>query len=211
MPRSKKSIVPQSAETRDTMVHPFAKATGARDANVSIRLVQQAVSAMNFTIDLAKEKRAEQYQTALKLLQQINPQNELEGLLAVQMFGVHEAAMECLRRAVPIAEIPAARDSNLKHAVKLMGLFSRQLEALDRMRGKGQQKMTVERVNVESGGQAIVGQVDASRNWPTRDPESKAAAAEETLEHDPSDAVNSGSSKKAKKKKRKKTASKKRA
>ena len=210
MPRSKKSIVPQSAETRGTVAHSFTEATGARDSKVSIRLVYQAVSAMNFPIDLAKEKRAEQYQTALKLLQQINPQNELEGLLAVQMFGVHEAAMECLRRAVPIAEMPAARDSNLKHAVKLMGLFSRQLEVLDRMRGKGQQKMTVERVNVESGGQAIVGQVDASRNWPTRDPESKATAAEETLEHDPSDAVNSSSSKKAKKK-RKKTASKKRA
>jgi hypothetical protein len=200
MPQSKKSIVPLSAETRDVVVHPFAKATGAQDPKVSIHLVYQAVSAMNNPIGQTKEKRAEQNQTALTLLQQINPQNELEGLLAVQMFGVHEASMECLRQTVPNAGMPDARDSNLKHAVKLMGLFTRQLEALDRLRGKGQQKMTVERVNVESGGQAIVGQIDASRNWPTRDLDSKSAAAEEAPDHGPSDAVNSGSSNKAKKK-----------
>ncbi len=94
------------------------------------------------------------------------------------------------------AQTPAGRDTNLKHAVKFMGIFTKQLEALARLRGKGQQKMTVERVNVESGGQAIVGQVDARPSWPTRDTDVKAAAAEETLEHEPSDAVNSGSSKK---------------
>ncbi len=208
MPRSKKSIVPQSAETRGTVAHPFTEATGARDSKVSIRLVYQAVSAMNFPIDLAKEKRAEQYQTALKLLQEINPQNELEGLLAVQMFGVHEAAMECLRRTVPIAEMPVARDSNLKHAVKLMGLFTRQLETLERLRGKGQQRMTVERVNVESGGQAIVGNVHANPEGPIKTADVKTPVVKETLEHDSSDVVNLNSSKKTKKRK---TVSKKRA
>jgi hypothetical protein len=38
-----------------------------------------------------------------------------------------------------------------------------QLEALQRYRGKGQQKVTVEHVHVNAGGQAIVGTVDSSQ------------------------------------------------
>jgi len=40
-----------------------------------------------------------------------------------------------------------------------MSLYVKQLAALDKHRGKGQQKVTVEHVNVASGGQAIVGNV----------------------------------------------------
>jgi len=36
------------------------------------------------------------------------------------------------------------------------------MAALDKHRGKGQQKITVERVNVAPGGQAIVGHVQAA-------------------------------------------------
>lgn len=43
----------------------------------------------------------------------------------------------------------ASRDQNLKHAQKLMALYAQQLAALDKHRGKGQQKVTVEYVNVE--------------------------------------------------------------
>ena len=42
---------------------------------------------------------------------------------------------------------------------KLARTFATQMEALNRYRGKGQQKMTVEHVHVHDGGQAIVGQV----------------------------------------------------
>ena len=43
-----------------------------------------------------------------------------------------------------------------------MTLYTQQLAALDKHRGKGQQKITFERVTVQRGGQAIVGNVDAS-------------------------------------------------
>ena len=41
-----------------------------------------------------------------------------------------------------------------------MTLYAKQLETLNKHRGKGQQKVTVEHVNVAAGGQAIVGNVD---------------------------------------------------
>ena len=46
-----------------------------------------------------------------------------------------------------------------RHGVKLLTLFARQQETLDKHQGKGQQKVTVEDVNVEAGGWAVVGPV----------------------------------------------------
>ena len=44
------------------------------------------------------------------------------------------------------------------HAEKLSKLYTNQVEALEKYRGK-RHKLTVEKLNVESGGQAIVGNV----------------------------------------------------
>jgi hypothetical protein len=52
---------------------------------------------------------------------------------------------------------------NIVLAIKLLRTFTMQLEALQRYRGKGQQKVTVEHVNVNAGGQAIVGTVQSSQ------------------------------------------------
>ncbi|MBT4688816.1 MAG: hypothetical protein HOB72_12045, partial [Rhodospirillaceae bacterium] len=50
-------------------------------------------------------------------------------------------------------------DAAQKALNKLARTFTAQMEALNRYRGKGQQKMTVEHVHVHEGGQAIVGNV----------------------------------------------------
>ena len=52
------------------------------------------------------------------------------------------------------------RRENLLQANKLSRTYAVLLEALNRHRGKGQQKVTVEHVHVHSGGQAIVGVVE---------------------------------------------------
>jgi hypothetical protein len=51
------------------------------------------------------------------------------------------------------------RRENLSQANKLSRTYATLLEALNRHRGKGQQKVTVEHVHVHEGGQAIVGNV----------------------------------------------------
>ena len=50
-------------------------------------------------------------------------------------------------------------DLMLRSAGKLSRTFTMQMEALNRYRGKGGQKMTVEHVHINSGGQAIIGNV----------------------------------------------------
>ena len=51
------------------------------------------------------------------------------------------------------------RSEALSQANKLSRTFAVLLDALNRNRGKGQQKVTVEHVHVHQGGQAIVGAV----------------------------------------------------
>ena len=82
-------------------------------------------------------------------------------MLAMQMVGTHNAALECLKRAALPNQTFEGRDMALKHAEKLMTLYTHQLSTLNKHRGKGQQKVTVEHVNVEASGQAIVGSVEA--------------------------------------------------
>jgi hypothetical protein len=52
------------------------------------------------------------------------------------------------------------RRENLSQANKLSRTYATLLEALNRHRGKGQQKVTVEHVHVHAGGQAVVGTVE---------------------------------------------------
>jgi len=88
----------------------------------------------------------------------INPQDELEGMLASQMVATHVAAMRVLATLKDSTTINQ-QDSAGNLVTKLLRTFTAQMEALNRHRGKGQQKMTVEHVHVYEGGQAIVGQV----------------------------------------------------
>jgi hypothetical protein len=95
---------------------------------------------------------------ALGLLKGIKPEGEIEGMLATQMVGTHNAAIECLRRAMH-PEQTFGRDQNVKHAAKFLAIFTGQMGALNKNRGKGQQKTTVEHIHVEAGTNAIVGNV----------------------------------------------------
>lgn len=128
---------------------------------------------------------------AIEHFNSLRPSDGAEGMLAQQMVGTHLAAIDCLRRAAIPNQTFQSRDMNLKHAHKLMALYARQLETLNKHRGKGQQKVTVEHVNVEKGGQAIVGNVETGgrREADTKPPE---------LEHKPDDTMPLESPKKAK-------------
>jgi hypothetical protein len=151
------------AEAREAL-HRSArrkKATGSDDANLQLRLMKQAIGSLTALAGTSEKEQDDIVQATLAAMRGIAPQGELEGMLAVQMVSTHNAAMECLRRAMFAEQTFAGMELNLKHAAKLMALYARQLETLDKHRGKGQQKITVEHVNVHAGGQAIVGNVEA--------------------------------------------------
>jgi hypothetical protein len=75
----------------------------------------------------------------------IGPKDELEGMMAAQLIAAHNAAMECYRRAMIGEQTVEGRRENLNQANKLSRTWATLLEALNKHRGKGQQKVTVRR------------------------------------------------------------------
>ena len=88
----------------------------------------------------------------------IAPKDQIEGMLAAQMIATHHAAMNCFRIAAK-SEMIDNMNIAFNSANKLARTYAMQMEALNRYRGKGQQKITVEHVSINSGGQAIIGNI----------------------------------------------------
>ena len=95
----------------------------------------------------------------LAVIKGIEPQDQIESMLAAQMAAVHMATMTFARRLAHVETLPQ-QDSAERAFNKLARTFTAQIEALKRYRTGGEQRMTVEHVHVHQGGQAIVGTVN---------------------------------------------------
>lgn len=88
----------------------------------------------------------------------MEPRDPAELLLCTQMAATHQAVMTMAQRLNHIDTIQQ-QDSAERALNKLMRTYTTQMETLKRYRMKGQQLVRVERVTVEEGGRAIVGNV----------------------------------------------------
>ena len=131
------------------------EATGGRSDEVALMIWSQ--------VEALQPERGGTTDSAvlsLKTIGEMAPGNVMEAMLAVQMIGVHNAAVEFLRRSQLPNQTVGAVDTNVARASRLTRLFIGQLEAMAKLKGTaGRQKMTVEHVHVHAGGQAIVGPV----------------------------------------------------
>lgn len=135
---------------------------GSRSPEFNAVLLLQTTDAL-WEARLPGALKAVQDEAAMAALEGIGPKDELEGMLAAQMVATHAAAMEAYRRAMLPNQNADARQRNLAQAGKLSRTFAQLLDALNKHRGKGQQKVTVEHVHVHPGGQAVVGTVQSRR------------------------------------------------
>lgn len=136
----------------------FKTVGGSQSDDFNLALVNQAADA-SWRPEQGSELDAITLQRVMATFQGIGPKDEMEGMLATQMVAVHNAAMECFRRAMIPDQYPASREMNLRFADRLSKTYTQQLEALKRYRRKAEQTVRVERVVVKDGGQAIVGSI----------------------------------------------------
>jgi hypothetical protein len=122
-------------------------------------LANQTTNALWIKHSSAEHLRT-QCRAAVQALMGIAPRDELEGMIAAQLVACHNASMECYRRAMIGEQSFEGRRDNLSQAGKLSRTYATLLESLNRHRGKGTQKVTVEHVHVHAGGQAVVGTVE---------------------------------------------------
>ena len=136
------------------------KEYGGSEYDAFNALMLNQANAANWYGDEREDKK-EKGRSVMAAMEGIAPKDEIEGMLAAQLVASHSAAMECYRRAMIPDQPFESRKENLNQANKLSRSFATLADALNKHRGKGQQKVTVEHVHVYQGGQAIVGAVES--------------------------------------------------
>jgi hypothetical protein len=125
--------------------------TGAENPNTALHLVDQLRSVLPNKLD------ASGLNAATDLMSSIQPQDAMEGMLAAQMVACHTMAMTFAQRATALNQPDKAVESNLNRSTKMMRLFSQHMEALHKIRHKGQQTIQVQHIHLDGVQQAIVG------------------------------------------------------
>ena len=126
----------------------------AREPNAALQTVYNAAAGKHWMS--TKDVRLT---AALSQIVDLDPQTPLEAMLISQMVAVNAAVGQCMDVAMIDDQYPESRQRNIANATKLQRTFLLQIEALQKLRGKGQQTVRVEHVTVNAGGQAIVGHV----------------------------------------------------
>lgn len=90
---------------------------------------------------------------------ELEPRDAVEAMLVTQMTATH-VAMTALSQKMMDATMYDVRESLERSMTRLSRTYLAQVDALKKYRAKAQQVVRVERVTVQDGGQAIVGNVD---------------------------------------------------
>ena len=153
--------VPLSERLPSSKLFAFDSVAACTTGDVEAAKMIEIMGLIHMPPSLGEVQRQALYVKAIDLFESLKPADGLEGMLALQMVGTHNAAMEILRRAMIYRQSLEAQKVYLSQAERMMGMYMRQVDALAKHRGKAQPNITVGQVNVESGGQAIVGNVAA--------------------------------------------------
>jgi hypothetical protein len=126
MGKSKKKVAP--GETIPLSSELAAEAAG-RSATLQHRLGNELYETLWLPQHLDEDERFKRILAAVKRVERIEPRDAIESMLAVQMVATHNAALECLRRAMLENQTFEGRDMALKHAAKLLRVYVGQLAA----------------------------------------------------------------------------------
>ena len=166
-PASKKAIAKQVPLSQRLPPHKLARfdsVANCSENDFEASKIREIMSLIWMPSSLTDPEREALLVKAIDLFESLEPSDGIEAMLATQMVGTHNAIVECLRRAMLKEQPLEAYKVYLSQAERLMGLYTRHLNALAKHRGKTQPNITVGQVNVESGGQAIVGNVEAAKS-----------------------------------------------
>jgi hypothetical protein len=130
----------------------LAEALGTADNDFVDGLIRQLAHANS------REGKVDEiaFRLMFSVIKGIEPKDQLEAMLAAQMAAVHQVTMKLAAR---LNLVERAEPQDIAAFNKFVRTFATQLEALKRYRTGGEQKVTVQHVSVNEGGQAIVGHV----------------------------------------------------
>ena len=119
-----------------------------------------ALEASNHRTELLTQLGTDIAAMALDAADTIGAGNSLEKMLAHQMAALHEASLQMFRRA-NLMEDHAVATKCMGAAIKACTAYQNALMTLERVRSDKRQHIVVQHVQVNAGGQAVVGSVSA--------------------------------------------------
>ena len=134
------------------------------DPALSAKLLREALLNLYPLDGQSEADQARRVEATVAAFAGIDARDPAEAMLAAQMVATHDTAMQCLARAARPGQSAQVREAATRQAVRLMSLYGRQIDALDRHRGHGRATVQVGHVRIEPGAQAIVGQVTGIRH-----------------------------------------------
>lgn len=119
------------------------------------------MSVMNSIANPLKSDNPLEDKLSASLMESINPRDAVEAMLASQMVAVHnQITLLAIRSGVEAKSGFNGKLACNNALSRLANVYTRQMEALVAYRGKSNhQKITVEQVNLNNHGQAVVGTV----------------------------------------------------
>lgn len=170
MSSKKKRVVTVKVSDPEHLKGEHRSIGGSRSDDWNNLLAGQTIESLR-TREADPEFCRSQHTATVQAMMGITPRDELEGMATAQLIAAHSAAMECFRRGMISEQSFEGRAENLRQANKLCRTWAILLDALDKHRGKGQQKVTVEHVHVHAGGQAVVGSIETAGGGGLKKPE----------------------------------------
>jgi hypothetical protein len=157
-------MMPVLAKPKDRSATPVSKLPeNPGDVAKPMAAAALVMSAAGQHVNDAKVKKM-MTDGPLDLYQNIERRDALDSMLAMLAASVTSASLDCLAQAALCPpEHLQLRDLNLRHGLKGATVAAALAKALDnRHPGQKSEKVTVGKVNVEAGGQAIVGNIESA-------------------------------------------------
>jgi hypothetical protein len=141
----------------DEELHPSLWMQSTLDSPTSVA-AQASYDRMQLALDL------DVLTLALDLAETVQVRNSAEKLLCGQLAAAHQTAMQLLAKSCAVGQLthPEMRGDTVEAcrltnaAARLMSAFNEGLQTLARLRTGGRQVVTVQHVQVNDGGQAVV-------------------------------------------------------
>ncbi len=172
--RLKKIKVPKPDMAQAELEDRLTRASGTRNADFLNGILSQVISAG----ELGRETDDREIDFLLSVVEDIEPRNVIEGMLAAQMATLHVQSMRLVRYLNRLSD-----DQTLQTVggllIKMNKTFAAQAETLSRLRTGGAQNLTVGHVSVGEGGQAIVGNIMSPSSDPVGTRVSEASSGDE--------------------------------
>jgi len=109
---------------------------------------------------IGKEELLEKLNASFIVFSGMKPKDSVEAMMITQMIALHEMALLSSERALFTEQPDEFVEKNMNRAAKLCRTYALLAEALNKYRNKGKQQITVQHVNVNDGGQAVIGDVN---------------------------------------------------